>query len=198
MSKHRTVYPEQQIQQINELNDDFAKLQHLPLSLLIQRPSPKQWAILEIIEHLNATHELYRPRLAQVIQQAQPLESPNPPFRIRPLVHFFIKGQAPKNDQRRWRLSTFKALEPQLDLPKGDEAMAESVFQRFFDHQAALLETCRQSRLLDHQPHRVISAIGPMLKFYLPEAISFLLAHEERHLLQAREYLAILQSLATS
>lgn len=39
---------------------------------------------------------------------------------------------------------------------------------------------------------KINSALGPIVKFYLPEAFEFLIGHDERHLVQITEIQALI------
>ena len=86
-------------------------------------------------------------------------------------------------------MKTLKKFEPtpsnaivQLDIAK--------IFKNFFDAHESLKESILASRekLMDHK--KFSSAIGPIVRFHLPEAFEFLICHAERHKVQIEGILA--------
>ncbi|MEM9650215.1 MAG: hypothetical protein AAF969_17190, partial [Bacteroidota bacterium] len=109
-------------------------------------------------------------------------------FKARWWQKVVIAGQRPKNGKRKWKMKTLKRFEPLLDQPLTQEKI-DAVFETFYIRHAHLKEAIVKSRGKDVTQAKIISAIGPIVNFYLPECFEFLLCHLERHMMQIDEIL---------
>ena len=181
--------PEDQIQRLNALLNFVASLKELEFSELTKRPNEKSWNTLEVLEHLNIAYSPYRPKIATALQNMADSDGSvwnhQPGFWNR----FIIKGQRPKGKKRPFKIKTLKKFEPILPEKMGqNDAMA--VFQQFKESYGELKRFILESRQKQIQHQRISSAIGPIIKFHLPEAFEFLICHAERHKVQIDGILA--------
>lgn len=181
--------PENQIQRLNALLNFAASLKELTLSQLTYQPSPKSWNVLQVLEHLSIAYSLYHDKINGALAASSNSESSVWEYRPGFWNRFIIRGQRPKNGKRPFKMKTLKKFEPILSnssIRKG----GATVFKNFFDAHESLKESILESRekLADHK--KFSSAIGPIVRFHLPEAFEFLICHAERHKVQIEGILA--------
>ncbi|WP_222982343.1 hypothetical protein [Flagellimonas meishanensis] len=183
------VSPENQIQRLNAVLAEVEQLQKLDLQTLSTPPGPKSWSIVEVLEHLNVAYGLYRQKLDQLLKDAPEIQKDSNTFKVRTWQKMIINIQRPKGGVRKWKMKTLKRFEPLLNRQGLDEKTVAGIFISFFDAHLHLKDCILQSRGKDVSQQQVTSAIGPLVKFYPPEAFEFLLSHLERHMAQIDEIL---------
>ncbi|MEX0313894.1 MAG: hypothetical protein AB3N18_06935 [Allomuricauda sp.] len=183
------VTSENQIQRLNHIVNKVKELQGLDASRLTTPPHSKSWNVVEVLEHLNIAYGIYMPRLDEAFTKMPTVDSGASEFKARAWQKFMIAGQRPKNGVRKWKMKTLKRFEPLLDKRSLTQEKIDAVFETFFTRHAHLKEAILKSRNKDVRQVKIISAIGPIVNFYLPECFEFLLCHLERHMVQIDEIL---------
>jgi hypothetical protein len=171
----------QQVQrELTAANEQVRSLQQQPVNILRHRPRPKAWSALDCVEHMNLFYDDYLPRVEAAVRDgtASATSTYTPGF----FGKMMIKGQRPQQGKRRMKIKTFKKMTPHTD-----DKPSEPVFAAFLRHHTHLEELLAQAAPLDWNRTKVASAIGPVLRFKLGDCFRLLLAHTERHLLQAHE-----------
>ena len=141
---------------------------------LYQHPSPSKWSVNECLQHLNVTNYHYLPRIKLVIENAVGKMAYNG---TKPSAD----GIIPKP------MKTFKKeFNPVLSAYKQISAIPE-----FLEQQKQLLHYLRQAKNVSMGGNRITSLI-PIIRFKLGDAFRFLIAHEQRHILQAKNVILIL------
>ncbi|NHF58916.1 hypothetical protein FK220_006170 [Flavobacteriaceae bacterium TP-CH-4] len=181
------ISPENQIQRLNQITNEIARLKSLPLSLLTVPPKPKAWSIIEIIAHLNIAYGLYEEKINGALAKCPNKQSETEPFKARAWQRFVINGQRPKGNVRKWKMKTLKKFEPLLSPENRNQEQISSIFDTFQTHYGHLRQAILTGRNKDLSKVKITSAIGPIVRFYLPECFEFLLCHAERHLVQINE-----------
>ena len=182
--------PENQIQRLNNVFAKIEDLQSLPLERLIAPPKEKAWSIIEIIEHLNIAYSLYKNKMEIALKAAPETEKGPWSFKVRPWQRFVINSQRPKGNVRKWKVKTLQRFEPLIDKNALTQENVDAIFSQFLAHHYQLKTSIVASRSKDMKQRRITSAIGAMVRFYLPEAFEFLICHAERHMVQIDEILA--------
>lgn len=142
------------------------------------RPSPDRWSIGQCIEHLNITAERYLPVLTTGIANARAQgRTAAGPFSLGLFERWFLKSMEPPV-RRRFRTGKAFIAPPVLDSAR--------TVSRFFDLQRGLGECMRSADGLDLRRVKVKSQFGPV-SWSLNGTFAILLAHERRHLWQARQ-----------
>ncbi|MEM6542134.1 MAG: hypothetical protein AAF634_13305 [Bacteroidota bacterium] len=181
------VTPEHQIQRLNHILNTVSALRKMPAATLTRAPHSKSWNVLEVLEHLSISLYLYTSKLKQAFSELPESDSGSWSCKVRPWQRFVIEGQRPKGKKRPFKIKTLKRFEPLLtseDLEHGD-----TIFERFLTSYRHLKQQIVSSRTRQMKHSPFSSAIGPIVKFYLPEAFEFLLCHAERHMVQIEEIL---------
>lgn len=181
------IVAEDQIQRVNLLINAVKEFQELPAEALIQKPDSKTWSLFEVIEHMNIAYEIYRPRIDKALQNLPDLATLESTFKAHTFPKLFIHMIKPKGEERKWKLKTLKRFEPNTHNSAISDTEITAMFKRFYDNKAHLKKAILDSRSKKVNQLRIVSAIGPIVKFYLPEAFEFIICHAERHVLQMRE-----------
>ncbi|MDC6365224.1 MULTISPECIES: hypothetical protein [Flavobacteriaceae] len=184
------VTAENQIQRLNGILGKVEKLQQLPLSQLTIPAHERSWCIVEVLEHLNIAYQLYVDKIDHALGHLPSTNSDSSEFKVRAWQRMVIEMQRPKNGERKWKIKTMKRFEPLLDTKNLDEEQVNAIFLNFYALYGHLKDAIIQSRGKDVKEIKITSAIGPIVKFYLPESFEFLLCHLERHMVQIEEILA--------
>ena len=81
------------------------------------------------------------------------------------------------------KMSTMKKFE-RFDIVPNEP---KKTLDKFLHYQRGLLELLDQAREVDIQRVKVKSAIGSIIMFKLGDAFRFVIGHNRRHIIQARE-----------
>jgi hypothetical protein len=157
----------------------------LNAELINWKESPKKWSVLEVVSHLNQVYKVYLENFEKTISDAPELKDDHTLRRQSTILGrmsaYFMK---PKGKKRKFKMKTFDFFEPVSNSKKPNDTIA-----LFFENKNRFNEIIKSARLKDIKGLKIPTALGEKIKFYIPECIDFLLAHEERHLVQIEEIL---------
>jgi hypothetical protein len=143
------------------------------------RPAPNRWSIAECFGHLNRASKLFLPFFDQAIDAARAAAlTGSGPFAYPLLERMALVAMEPPARIR------FRAPAGFTWLPDGT---TEEVLQEFRDWQDRFGERIRRADGLDLRRARVQSAAARWLRYSLGTGFALMLAHERRHLWQARQ-----------
>lgn len=166
---------------------DFAnELEQLTPEQMNWRPSPKKWSVAECLAHLNISAKHYLDRVEKAMNEAVPLATAPQLFKagywgekltttIKPLPN----GQIP---------SPMGAMS-KFD-PTKKERVNEGTLSTFVHYHQLMLDLINKAEKYDLQAIRITSALGPIIRFKLGDTFRFVVAHDQRHILQARRVIA--------
>lgn len=145
---------------------------------LAARPRPDAWSAAECVEHLNITSEAYLPLLQQAFAAAPQAKSSGE-------RHY-------RMDFRGWLLKL--ALEPpprfKVKTPPKFEPVAitriADVLPRFLALQEQLNGFVARANRVAMDEVKVVSPFSARMRYNLASCFNVMLAHERRHLWQAR------------
>jgi hypothetical protein len=187
------IVPEEQLRRIDRLVEQCAAWEHQDPELLARPPRPGAWSVLQIVDHLNIVYGIYRPRIQELLDTLPRTYEPQGCFYAGWLARLSIKAQKPtEHDERKWKMKTLGRFEPTDTAASTIDA--ETAFRTLFADLEHLAAAIKNARYREVRKRKLVSGLGPLVQFYLPEAFEFLLAHAERHAVQARETLVSLQS----
>ncbi|WP_350286643.1 hypothetical protein [uncultured Croceitalea sp.] len=181
--------PEHQIQRLNSILNKVAPLQQRSAESLTTAP-PKSWNVLEVLAHLSIALKTYDAKIEKALDEVKDATTGSWSFKARVWPRFVIEGQRPKDKKRPFKIKTLKRFEPILPSEDFSKATVDLVFKEFLTSYGNLKSVITESRTKQMRHPTFSSAIGPIVKFYLPEAFEFLICHAERHMLQIDEILA--------
>ena len=152
------------------------------LDQLKHKSDPKKWSAIECIEHLNIADKHYLDRMEVVIPQAgEAIDKET--FSSGMMGNYFVKMMKPSSDGGiPSPMKTFGKFQPK-------EELESRVIEKFLDDQDKLVKWLELSKTIDLNKNKITSAIGPMLRFKLGDAFRFLIAHNQRHIIQAKNAL---------
>ena len=140
--------------------------------------APGRWSIGQCMEHLNITTERYLPVLSKAIADGRAAgRTSTVPLTMGFLERWFLQLMEPPP---RMKAKSPKAFTATTSLP------LEATVARWNGLQAKLDDCIRSADGLDFRRIKVRSQFGP-ISFSLGGTFLILLAHERRHLWQARE-----------
>lgn len=143
------------------------------------RPDPHRWAVAECLSHLTVTGSAYLGALDRALAEARSRGlTGGRPFRPGLLGGWMTRSMEPPP---RIRMRAPRSILP----PTPDRPLAE-VRAEFMALQDALERRFGEAEGVDLARARVTSPLASFLRMRLGDAFAFLLAHERRHLWQAR------------
>jgi len=146
------------------------------------QPNPGSWSIALCVEHLNTTARLYLPQLDEAIAIAiRRGMYGEGPFSYNVFGRFFTAAMEPP---ARFKVSAPRAFHPPLVRPRAEVTAA------FRAYQVQFVDRLRQANGLDLARAKVRSPGYSWLRFSLGSGFALMLAHERRHLWQARNVAA--------
>jgi hypothetical protein len=144
------------------------------------RPAPGQWSVGDCFAHMNKGGAMFLPVIDRAIARArtQGLTSPGP-FVFSMFERIVLRMTEPPV---RLKNRAPKALQPLADPTRS----ADKVLREFQELQAAIDERILRADGLDLKRVRERSPALPLIKWSLGTLLAITLAHERRHLWQAR------------
>jgi hypothetical protein len=150
----------------------------LPDRLLTMQPGPDRWSVVECFSHLNkAAREMTQAIDAGMADARFRNLKSDGPFSYPLHERLFVQSLEPPP---RFRARAAANLQPAGDV------RVEDVLQEFFKWQDEFDSRLRQADALDLRRARVQSPVASWLRYSLGTAFRVFLAHERRHLWQAR------------
>ena len=157
---------------VHDLADGLSEAQ------LLWRPAPQSWSIAECLHHLNASLTLYSSVMRMTYErERQNAPLPPPAFRVGFIARKFISYL---NPPYRLKSKAKGSLVPPARL------QPLVVLEEFVRSREELLQFAREACRVDMSSIRFASPLASILKLSLPEAFLIMLAHDRRHVWQAR------------
>jgi hypothetical protein len=149
-------------------------------------PSPGVWSVGQCIEHLNVTARAYLPSLDQGIASAiRAGVYGNGPFTYNVLGRLMVRSTEPPP---LWRVKAPAIFAPPA-APQAQRTRSE-IMAGFRGYQVQYIDRLRQANGVDLAKAKVVSPANRLLHISLGSGFGLQIAHERRHLWQARQLLA--------
>lgn len=159
------------IRQHNEVI--LTQFQPLEEAQLNRRPDAKNWSILQCFEHLNLTHEYYRPKIDAALGDPRPAnpgdDTYKPSFWGRIYMYFSFNP--------RYSFPTADAITPGTTL-------SEDVLNIYLSKQEELLHTL--DLVGDVDLRNTLVPLERGIEFNLGDCLKVLVYHDELHIGQAQ------------
>jgi uncharacterized damage-inducible protein DinB len=142
-------------------------------------PEEGKWSVAQILEHLNSFNRYYLPAIEKEIT----VISNNVPAWFVPGFwgDYFTNMMKPKTVfEVKNKMKSPKANRPDRGLN------VETVFTEFLQHQQKLINLLETAKKRDLNSIKIATSISKMLRLKLGDTFRFLIAHEQRHMVQAR------------
>ena len=174
---------------LNELAEDVKKIKKgahyfssVEKNKMVYCPAKKKWSIVQVLEHMNAYCRFYLPQIEKELSVLSQKSSPvfTPGF----LGNMFTNSMRPKNV---FEIKNKMKTSKKYTFP--NSLNVETVLQEFLDHQDRLLQLMELAKTRDLNAIRLPITITSLVKLKLGDVFRFLVAHEQRHMIQARNTL---------
>ena len=171
---------------INQLEADVKQIisaaQHLQTADAVKLSYCSQegkWSVAQVIEHMNAYCRHYLPLIERsMIHITRDVSAW---FVSGFWGNYFTNAIMPKNVfEINNKMKTSKAFLPDKSVN------VEAAFKEFFGHQNKLLQLLEVAKRRNLNSVYVPSAMSKLIRFKLGDMFRFLIAHEQRHMIQAR------------
>ncbi len=146
------------------------------------QPAPDAWSVSQCLDHLNATARQYLPAMDEGVAEAirRGLYGAGP-YSYNWVGRLIVYLNQPPP---RLRASAPKAFQPEPGRSRHD------VMAAFRAYQVQYVDRLHQANGLDLARARVASPVARWIRIPLGSAFGMMLAHERRHLAQARRVLS--------
>ena len=171
---------------INQLQEDVKQItaaaEHLQTADAVKLTyctEETKWSVTQVLEHMNAYNRHYLP----LIEKSMVHISKDTSAWFIPGFwgDYFTRMMMPKNVYEiRNRLKTSKHFMPD----KG--ANVDTIFRVFFQHQNKLLQLMDVAKRRNLNTIRIPITTSRLVRLKLGDMFRFLVAHEQRHMIQAR------------
>lgn len=147
------------------------------------KPVPTQWSIGELLDHIIITNRHYIKCFEAIAAGGH-----KPPFgaRFGYLSDVFgksiLKSVHPQSTRK---LKTVRIFRPQKNRYSTD------VYALFDQHQERLIELVKATDFVNHKETFIASPANSIIVYSLHDAVNIVLAHEQRHVAQAKNLLGV-------
>jgi hypothetical protein len=149
---------------------------------MIYTPNTDKWSVVQILEHLNAYGRFYLPAIQKAMTEKPTDKSAW--FQSGFWGDYFTKSVKPVNVYE---------VKSRLKAMKGytfaNSLNVDTVLNEFIQQQEELQRLIGMAQHVSLEDVRVPITITKLIKLKLGDALRFLIAHEQRHMIQARNML---------
>lgn len=169
------------------LNVLHTRIMPQPRAALLRQPAPGSWSVVQCLDHLNSYGLYYLPQLEAALKRGEQLRLPaKSAFKSGWLGNYFTNLMQPQPDG---------ALKSKMNAPKGHRPVpqpdAEQVLHEFAAQQQRLQQLLQRAGQTDMGRLRVPISLTKLIKLSAGDTFRFLIAHEQRHMLQALRALLV-------
>lgn len=151
-------------------------------------PGPKKWSVAECIQHLNMTLKIYVPQMVTAVQNKNKFIGQKENFTPSFIGKLAINSMAPtENKEIPRKMKTFKILKP-----NEIEYNNRELLDIFLGYQNDLIAVIEGAADMSLEKPKIVTAAGSILKMRFGDALHFMIAHNQRHVLQAQNVLKII------
>jgi DinB family protein len=147
------------------------------------RPLPGKWSIAEIFEHLNIINDIYIRSILSRTTLAPDVKTET--YTSGWFGDWLYAKVIPRADG-----SVFKLKASKSHCAGSEELDGREVLNRFLQHCDAVDDILRHIATKDLQQIKIPFSSIPLLRLRLGDNLRYLIAHSERHLLQAQRVMA--------
>lgn len=163
---------------ITDVENEFLDLDE---GVLNYKSSPESWSILECFEHLNRYNRFYNEKFEQAIASSS--ASRTDEVTSNWIGRKFIAMMHPDNKKK---IKTVKNMNPLIGVAS---KLNRSSVHEFLKHQHALLRILDSAKRADLNRANIPVEFFRLIKMRLGDALQFVIVHQQRHLIQARNVL---------
>lgn len=164
-------------------------LLHEDPEVLIQQPEEAKWSVAQIVEHLNSYGRYYLPLIEKSFGK---LHHPKEYYKAGLLGDYFAKSMLPKkNGQITNKMQAPRNHRPAIDVDNN------KVIQEFLQQEHLLLDLLEKAAETNLEKVRIPISISRYIKLQLGDTFRFLVAHHQRHFVQAHNALRTVKQIQT-
>lgn len=168
-----------QFEQILSIRNEISSLEP---SLLVVKPSAESWSANECLKHLNYYGDFYLPQLnMKVAQLPVEADASDKPFRSGWLGNKFTQMMLPGENGKPTK--TMKSPTDKLPIDNLNASETIKIFDDQLENLRAILQKSSGKRL---EKIRIPISISRFITLKAGDVLQFYLAHQLRHLLQAK------------
>ena len=160
------------------VNDSIKIFQNLPAEVLLKPAANGGWSIAQCLWHLNSYGDYYLPKIKLGLAKHYPT---NPDFKSTWLGSYFTRIMKPGAHMKKFK--AFKNHVPPIEMDP------HTIVAEFIRQQEQLLGYLKQARLTDINKIQIPISILRWVRLKLGDVFQFIVAHNERHLQQAKKIL---------
>lgn len=180
----KTVKKHQLIQALENrvekhLREAITHFQNMNEAILLKPAVNGGWSIAQCLDHLNGYGDYYLPQIEKGLKSFKDI--PSPIFKSSWLGNYFTKMMEPETGTK--KIKAFKKHIPSANLD------AHAVVAEFIHQQELLLQFLKQAAQTDLNAIRIPISIAKWVRLKLGDTFRFIIAHNERHLQQAKRNL---------
>ncbi len=179
------------LQQSNTIKN-FIKDKVVPLdsAYLLRKADEKSWSVLEVIKHLNLVYDKYLVNLENAVANAEQLQEGGVVKKKTTILgSISVYSQRPKGNKRKFKMKTFDFFEPEINNEELHQTLDD-----YYAKKNRFNEILRESRLKNLENVKIPTALGERVQFYFYQCLEFLIAHEQRHVVQIKNILSLVKT----
>jgi hypothetical protein len=146
---------------------------------MVYAPEPGKWSVVQVLEHLNAYNRHYLPVIEREL--ALVTADTNAWFKAGYWGEKFTKMMMPSNV---YEVKNKMKTQKRMSFP--NSLHVETVINEFIAGQNKLLQLLERARGKDLAKIHIPISLTKLIKLRLGDTFRFLIAHEQRHMIQAR------------
>ena len=152
------------------------ELKEYSIEQLNFKQNTEKWSILECLAHLNIYGDFYIPEIEKSINKAQ--TSNNNMFKSGVLGNYFVKLMEPKEKLN--KMKTMSKFNP------SGSSLTKSELTKFEQQQYKTLDLLSKATVVDLTKNKTKTSLSKIINMRLGDTLRFVIAHNQRHLLQAK------------
>ena len=164
------------------LNEAIQQWQMLPATTMLHKEALEKWSAAQCLMHLNSYGDYYLPAIAKSIDEALSKQwVSTEDFKSSWLGNFFTEMMLPKD-----AAGTVKKMKaPKNHTPLSNDN-SDAAIATFIDQQEKMLQLLERARAIDIRKAKTPISISKFIKLPVGDTFRFLIAHNYRHVLQAK------------
>lgn len=170
------------IKDVQRIKESAQFFQSSDQTKLAHSPDKSKWSVVQTLEHVNAYNRHYLPLIEKNVSVVT--QSRNPIFASGYWGDMFTKKMKPTNVYEiKNKMKTMKAY----NFP--NSLHVDTVLKEFIAHQDHLLRLLELAKSRDLNAIRIPITLTSLIQLKLGDLFRFIVAHEQRHMIQARNTL---------
>lgn len=184
MLLNQTDLIQQMKQDLQEMIETVEGWRNLDSNKLNAKSSKKSWSALECVQHMNKSHHGYHKQFVAKLKDNRKEQLPEffVPTWIGKMAYSSMK---PHEGVIKSKMPTMKKMKPDTELGQASELDKDAVLSKFLDMQKEFLHVLDNATTIHLQGHKIQTEL-PLMKMRLGDAMRFIIAHGQRHTLQAQ------------